>query len=60
MYWVWLEKPYHAGRLILCQDERVKDLVALFAVDVLTVSRIALFYRQALADAGFSAQTPYL
>ena len=33
MYFLWLEKPYDAGHPIICEDERVRDIAALFAVD---------------------------
>ncbi|OCL10417.1 hypothetical protein AOQ84DRAFT_374944 [Glonium stellatum] len=33
MYFLWLDKPYDAGHPIICQDERVRDMAALFAVD---------------------------
>lgn len=38
MYLLWIEKPYDVGTPILCKNEEVEDLAALFALHVDSVS----------------------
>jgi hypothetical protein len=43
MYLLWIQKPYDVGSPILCRDQRVVDLAALFALHVAPV-RFFFYY----------------